>query len=198
MIYKLGVTGGIGSGKSTICKIFEVMGIAVFYSDDEARYIMDSSAYIKTELNSLLGFDIYKDGELDRPALACLIFNDKNLLAKVNKLVHPVVFESFKNWSEQQPSKYVILESAILFESGSDRIVNFTLAVSAPLEERIQRVMSRNNISRDQVMERIGNQIGEDDLVSRSDFVVNNDESALVLPAILEIHKHIIEEINAV
>ncbi len=196
MIYKLGVTGGIGSGKSTICRIFEVMGIPVFYSDEEARSIMDSTESIKSGLEKILGFDVYRDGELDRQELADVIFNDADLLKQVNKLVHPIVFDAFQSWAESCQSPYVILESAVLFTSGSDKRVDKILAVVAPLEERIQRVMDRNNITRSQVTERINMQVSESVLRKGSDFIVENNDSAMVLPGIIMIHNELLQLIK--
>lgn len=198
MKFRLGITGGIGSGKSTICKVFEVLGITVFYSDDEARLIMDNNRSIRSQLNELLDLNIFPGGKLDRPLLAGLIFNDKELLQKVNKLVHPIVFETFDKWSEEQSGDYVILESALLFESKSDWRVDKVLAVVAPMEERIARVMQRNSMKRDEVLERIRNQVSENEMVRKSDFIIDNSDSSMILPSVTRTHNEIISLLNRI
>jgi len=194
--FRLGVTGGIGSGKSTICKVFTVLGIPVFLSDDQARVIMDHDIRIIEGIKSIAGFDIYKSGELDRKALAELIFNNKKILSSVNQLVHPAVLEAFDIWAEEQNSEYLILESALLLESKIDWSINKTLAVIAPIEERIARVMDRNSLTREQVVERIRNQISEAEMISRSDYIINNADSEMVLAEVIRIHNDIINIIR--
>lgn len=192
MRFRLGITGGIGSGKSTICKVFGVLGIPVFLSDDEARVIMDSDQLVREELNKIVGFNIYKNKGLDRPKLAEIIFNDAIILEKVNQLVHPMVLNAFNNWTDKQNSEYVILESALLLESEIDWRMDKILAVIAPIEERILRVMDRNSISRDQVLDRIKNQISENEMIRKSDYVVNNADSDMILPGLIRIHNDIL------
>ena len=196
MKLRLGIIGGIGSGKSTICKVFEVLGIPVFYSDDEARKIMDSSEVVRKGLFDILGFDIYVDGQIDRPRMAGIIFNDNDLLQKVNKLVHPLVFEEFEAWIKRQNSDYVILESAILLESNAEWMVEKLCAVIAPLEERITRVMDRNNLKREEVMERIRNQVSENEMVRRSDFFIDNSDTRMIIPQVLSVHNDLNNLIN--
>jgi len=192
----LGVTGGIGSGKTTVCKAFFTLGIPVFYSDIRAREIMNNDVNLKNELNKTTGVDLFSGGELNRPLLAQIIFNDSKMLEKINRLVHPLVFSAFKKWSEQQASSYVILEAAILFESKADILTDRILGVTAPFEERIMRVMTRNNLTREQVFERIKSQIPENELISRSDFILDNGENRMILPKILEIHNEMLNLVN--
>lgn len=198
MKFRLGITGGIGSGKSTVCKVFDVLGITVFYSDEEARKIMDSNPLVHKGLMEILGFDIFIDGSLDRPRLADIIFNDDKKLQEVNKLVHPLVLEEFEIWSEKQYSEYVILESAILFESDAANIVDKTLAVIAPMEERISRVMERNNIKREEVLDRVKNQVSENEMIRRSDFLIDNADSNMLIPQVISIHNEIRNILNKV
>ncbi len=196
MIFRLGVTGGIGSGKSTVCKTFNILGIPVFSADEEGRIIMDTDTRLREDLNNLIGEDLYASGELDRVRLASMIFNDNNLLDSVNRLVHPLVFNKYREWCRQQYSDYVIFEAAILFEAGAEEYVDMILAVIAPLEERVKRVMERNRMSREQVMERVKNQISDEEMIERSDFHINNSDNEMIIPAVLEIHNRILLDIN--
>jgi dephospho-CoA kinase len=193
---KLGVTGGIGSGKTSVCRVFNVLGIPVFSADSEAKQIMDNEKNISRELNSIAGRDLYHNGDLDRVELARLIFNDQNLLRKVNSLVHPVVFEHFKQWQEEQTAPYVIMEAAILFESGGSKLVDKIITVVAPLDERIGRVIKGNRLTREQVMERIRNQLDDDMKIKQSDYVIYNSENDMIIPAILKIHEDLMAQIK--
>jgi dephospho-CoA kinase len=138
---KLGVTGGIGSGKTTVCRIFSVFGIPVFSADLEARTIMNTNRNLMDQINTLAGKDLYIKGSLDREELAKMIFNNESLLEKVNSLVHPVVFEYFTSWVLEQHSPYAIMEAAILFESGAASLMDKILTVVTPVEERITRLL---------------------------------------------------------
>jgi dephospho-CoA kinase len=195
-ILKLGITGGIGSGKTSVCRVFNVLGIPVFSADPEAKDIMDNDKSIIAGINSLTGTDLYKKGKLDRNELAQLIFNDSSLLRKVNSLVHPVVFDHFRVWEKQQEAPYVIMEAAILFESGAFRLVNRIATVVAPVEERITRVEKRNNLTREQVLERMQNQIDDDTRIKQSDYIINNSEKDMIIPAILNIHEELLNLIT--
>jgi len=187
-VLKVGVTGGIGSGKTTVCRIFNILGIPVFYADTVARVIMDSDTEIAEQINLLTGRNLYNESGLDRNALASLIFNDSDLLARINEIVHPVVREKFATWVSEQESEYVIFEAAILFESGTYKILDRVITVVAPVEERIDRVMRRNNLTREQVLDRIRNQSDDESKISKSDYVVNNSENEMIIPAIIKIH----------
>jgi len=194
---KLGITGGIGSGKTSVCRVFNVLGIPVFSADPEARKIMDHDDNIKKEINSIVGRDIYPGGQLDRLELASIIFNNRDLLEQVNYLVHPHVFENFNLWAEKQTTPYVIMEAAILFESGGNRLVDRVATVVAPVEERISRVTQRNMSSRDQVMERINNQMTDVERIKLSDYVINNSENDMIIPVILSINDDLITHLNS-
>ncbi len=196
MIFRLGVTGGIGSGKSTVCKTFNVLGVPVFSADDESRIIMDTNTQLRGDLYNLIGEDLYASGELDRTKMASIIFNDSSLLGSVNRLVHPLVFSKYKKWCKKQYSDYVIFEAAILFEAGAEEHVDKILAVIAPLEERIFRVMKRNKMSREQVMERVKNQISDEEMIKRSDFYINNSDNIMIIPKVIEIHNSILLYLN--
>lgn len=193
---KIGVSGGIGSGKTTVCKVFNTLGIPVFDSDKEAQIIISSEASVRDSLNTITGVDLFSSGMLDRKLLANLIFNDGDMLQRVNELIHPLVFGRFEIWATQQNSSYVILEAAILFESGAWKIVDKIVSVIAPVEERIKRVASRSNLPEPEIIDRIKNQIDDQERIDRSDFVISNGEEDLIIPAIIQIHEKIINLIR--
>jgi dephospho-CoA kinase len=195
-LFRLGITGGIGSGKTSVCKVFEVLGIGVFSADIEAQKIMNNDMVIIRGINSIAGKDLYIDGSLNRTELASLIFNDNNILVRVNSLVHPVVFENFTKWTLMQSSPYVIMEAAILFESGGSEFVDRIATVVAPVEQRIKRVIQRNKLSQEQVMDRMRNQMDDQERINRSDFVIQNSENDMIIPTILKIHNEILTLTN--
>ena len=193
---KLGVTGGIGSGKTSVCRVFGVLGIPVFSADAEAKEVMDIDTGIILRINTIVGKNLYANGRLDRVELAKLIFNNNRLLEKVNSLVHPVVFSRFREWENKQTAPYVIMEAAILFESGSSEVVDRVITVVAPIEERVSRVIHRSNLTREQVMERMRNQMSDSERIKHSDYVIQNSENDLIIPAVLKIHDDILKYIN--
>jgi dephospho-CoA kinase len=193
---KLGVTGGIGSGKTTVCRIFNVLGVPVFSADSDARVIMDSDEAVISQVNSFTGKDMYKGGQLDRIEMARLIFNDRKLLDKINSIIHPIVIGRFLEWEKTEDAPYVILEAAILFESGASKLLDRVLTVTAPVEERIERVVKRNNLTREQVIERINNQSDDQFKISLSNFVINNSDNDMIIPAVLRIHEEMIKQAN--
>ncbi len=189
MARRLGVTGGIGSGKTTVCRIFRVLGVPVFVADNVARDLMSSDDEIRTHLNRIAGKDLYLSGSLDRKELARLIFNRPDLLRKVNETVHPSVLRQFDNWATAAESPYVIMESAILFEAGADSLVDRVATISAPVEERISRVMGRNDLSREEVIGRINNQLEDEEREEQSYYIINNSDNEMIIPEILKIHE---------
>lgn len=193
---KLGVTGGIGAGKTSVCRVFSVLGIPVFSADTEAREVMDIDTGIILRINTIAGKNLYANGNLDRTELARLIFNNNKLLEKVNSLVHPVVFSRFREWEKKQSSPYVIMEAAILFESGASKVVDRVVTVVAPMEERVGRVIHRSNLTREQVMERMRNQMSDNERISQSDYTIYNSETDMIIPAVLIIHEDILKYIN--
>jgi dephospho-CoA kinase len=194
---KLGVTGGIGSGKTSVCRIFNVLGIPVFSADVAARVIMDSDPVVIRKVNAITGKNMYSNGLLDRMELAKLIFNNKKLLQKINNVVHPIVFEQFGSWVRLQEAEYVILEAAIIFESGASKLVDRIATVIAPVGERIERVIQRNKLTREQVMERIRNQMEDEEKIKLSDYVINNSDQEMIIPTILRIHEEILDIIKS-
>lgn len=185
---KLGVTGGIGSGKSVVCEFLSLFSIPVFDSDAKAKEIMNSSESVRVGLIELLGENSYRFGVLDRQYVSERIFADKRLVEKVNSIVHPVVFDSFDSWCEEQRDcPMVACESAILFECGMNRRMDRVLLVTASLDERIDRVMKRSGLTREQVLERIGNQMSDDQKRAKCDYVVTNGDFVPIIPQLLEI-----------
>ena len=193
---KLGVTGGIGSGKTSVCRVFDILGVPVFSADREASEIVENDQRIKSRINSIAGKDLYSNNGLDRMELATIIFNDKTLLEKINSLVHPVVFDHFRKWVLEQTAPYVIMEAAILFESGASKYVDKVATVQAPIEQRVERIIQRNKLSREQVMERMRNQIDDEARMKLSDYIIYNSENDMIIPAILNIHNDILKLIN--
>lgn len=189
MARRLGVTGGIGSGKTTVCRIFRVLNIPVFVADNVAREIMEYDPEVRTAINLIIGKDLYSTGTLDRKELARIIFNRPELLRKVNAAVHPAVLQRFDHWAETSESPYVIMEAAILFEAGADTLVDRVVTISAPVEERISRVMGRNELTREEVIRRINNQLEDEEREEQSYYVINNSDNEMIIPEILKIHE---------
>jgi dephospho-CoA kinase len=194
--FKLGITGGIGSGKTSVCRVFDVLGIPVFSADREASEIMETESEIKSQLNSITGKDLYRGGSLDRMLLADIIFNDDAALEKVNSLIHPKVSDNFMRWAIVQESQYVIMEAAILFESGASAFVDRIATVVAPVNERVDRVIQRNMLTKEQVMVRIKKQMDDETRMKLSDYIIYNSENDMIIPAILKIHDDILTIIN--
>ncbi len=191
---KVVVTGGIGSGKTFICSVFKNLGIPIFHADTEARTIMNKNKSIINQIKHTFGADIYlKNDVLDRKKLANIVFNDSFALENLNQIVHPEVRRSFKNWSSNQQSYYVIQESAIVFENNQITQFDKIITVTAPLKVRVKRIIERNNINKEEVLARINNQVSDAYKVKHSDYVIFNDGKTMILPQIIEIHKRLIE-----
>ena len=193
---KIGVTGGIGSGKTSVCRVFTVLGIPVFSADAEAKRIMDSDHFMMDNVRQIAGKDVYSKGMLDRAELASIIFKDEKKLGEINKLVHPVIFRNFRKWANDSHAPYIIMEAAILFESRASDIVDKIITVTAPIEERIDRVTRRNMLDREQVLERIRNQMDDQYKITHSDWVIDNSENEMIIPVILKIHEEILKMIK--
>ena len=186
---KVGITGGIGSGKTTVCRIFETLGIPVFSADDCAKRILVDDAEVVTEINELFGHEAYlEDGKLNRTFIASKIFNDKQLLQQMNQIVHPAVLKTYQLWHAGQTAPYTLNESALLFETGRYKQMDFNLLVTCPLETRIIRVMKRDQVTHEQVMRRIENQMPEDQKQNLADETIENGGSTLLIPQVVKIH----------
>lgn len=179
---RIGITGGMGAGKSVISEMMRCLGIPVYDADIASKKILNSNTKVKTQLIELLGEEIFFNGQLNRPLMAQLIFNNNELLLKTNAIIHPAVFEDFIAWSETQNKEVVACETAILFESGMVSYFDSILMVSAPLEIRIERCIKRNKFTREQVLERIAKQMDESKKIELSDFVIDNDNRKALYP----------------
>ncbi len=191
---KIGITGGIGSGKTTVAKVFEQLGIPVYNADYWAKAIMNTEPLVKQRLTELFGKDIYdSEGKADRKKIAEIVFKDKNKLNELNSVIHPAVWLHGKNWLRQHADKpYILKEAAILFESGGDKGLDKVITVSAPKELRLQRVINRDNVTAEEVTARMANQWDDEKKIALSDFVIVNDDKTLVIPQVMKIHKQLL------
>jgi len=190
----IGITGGIGSGKTTCCRIFETLGISVYYADTRAKKLMNSDKMLKSQIKELLGKESYhRNGRLNRPFIASQIFNDKSLLKQMNALVHPAVGRDVIKWASQQTSEYVMYEAALLVENGSYKNFTKLIVVSCPEDERIRRVVARDGTTTKEVKARMRNQLAEEKKIAVADYVIMNDGNELLIPQILEIHEKVLE-----
>jgi dephospho-CoA kinase len=191
---KVGITGGIGAGKTTVCKLFEEMDIPVYYADLEAKRLMNSDRNLKQKIKALLGTDAYyKNGRLNRKIVASIVFNDKHKLEKLNAIVHPAVAIDAKQWFARQKSKYAIKEAALLVENGSYKQLDFLIVVTAPVEMRIKRVVKRDKSDYNQVKSRIAHQLPEIQKKKVADFVIDNSGDVSLISQVWKIHRTLME-----
>ena len=191
MTKMIGLTGGIGSGKSVVAKIFSTLGIPVFNADEAAKQIMQTSPEIKIKLIQQFGNDIYNELGLDKEKLAAIVFNDPFQLQLLNAIVHPVTIQAAKDWAAKQTSPYVIKEAALIFESAAADGLFKVIGVTAPMSLRIQRVMQRDGVSKEQVEARMQHQISDTIKMRLCDYVIENNNQEMVIPQVLEIDKAI-------
>lgn len=186
----VGITGGIGSGKTTTCQIFEALGIPVYYADQRAKQLMVNNDKLKRKIIQAFGERAYQNGELNREYLAKEVFGSKERLSVLNGLVHPAVGNDFEEWlDENKQSPYVLKEAAILFESGAYQNVDVAVLVIAPTEARIDRVSKRDGSSRDEIIQRMNNQWTQERKAKLADHIINNDGTQLLIPQVLELHR---------
>lgn len=185
---KVGITGGIGSGKTYICKIIEQLGYPVYNADVRAKELTNSNSNIKSAVKSLFGKDIYVNGELNRSAVAKLVFEDSTLLEKLNRIIHPEVQNDFETWANSNSDNSIVFkEAAILFESGMYKLMDANILVTAPLNIRIGRVMERDGVSKNDVLKRINNQFSDEEKLKLANYTIVNDGKVLVLPQIINV-----------
>lgn len=186
---KVGLTGGIGSGKTTVANMFRILGVDVYSADSEAKILMEKDTDLKAKIISLLGGESYLNQSLNSHYIASRVFNNSSLLKKLNFLVHPVVRKDFGDWMEVRKSaSYIIQESAILFESGFSSFFNYTILVTAELKTRIDRVVRRDKNDRKDVIARIEQQMSDEEKLKLADFELNNSGQKLLIPQVLELH----------
>lgn len=184
---RLGITGGIGSGKSVVSKTLKVLGIPVYDCDSRAKWLQEHDADVRREIKSLLGDDVYEGERLNRKKMAAMIFSDSTLLAKVEGIVHPAVEKDFNRWCVEQKKEIVGLESAILYECGLDKkCIDKVCLVYAPTETRIERVAQRDSANIEEIRRRMANQASDDDKIKKADFIVNNFSNHSVISQVLE------------
>lgn len=192
-MYKVGLTGGIGSGKSFVARIFSELGVPIYQADIEAKKLIEVDPDIIAAYKQFFGDEIYTPLGLNRKGVAAMVFGDKEILDKVNKVVHPAVERHFQSWLQQHSNApYVIHEAAILFESGASEVMDTIVVVAAPEEVRVARVMERDGVGSEQVHLRMSHQLSEAERIARADFVINNDSSQLLLPQVVELHEKLL------
>ena len=172
----IGLTGGIGSGKTTVLKMFKELGCATYVADIEAKKLMNSNKRLMNQIKLLFGDKAYLDDKLNTAFIAEIVFNDKVKLTALNALVHPVVQEDFKNFVNKSTSKIIIYEAAILFESGSDALCDLIITVATDIDERIERIIKRDGVTKEQILERMQHQLNDEEKVKKADFVINNSD----------------------
>lgn len=188
---KVGLTGNIGSGKTTVSKVFEVLGVPVFYADDAAKSAMVTDPALMAGIKSTFGnLSYFDDGTLNRKHIAGIVFNDSEQLARLNALVHPATFRAFDEWikSIDADVPYVLKEAALLFESDSYKMCDYSIAIQAPFETRVKRVMQRDGLSRQEIESRESKQFSEEKKSALADYIIVNDDVQLVIPQVLELH----------
>lgn len=186
---RIGLTGGIGSGKTTVAKIFELLGIPIYNADEAARKLMNTNEEIRSAIIKNFGSETYSHGGLNRKYLASIVFGNKEKLELLNSITHPATIKDAEEWIRKQSAPYIIKEAALLFESKSNEQLNYVIGVYAPQHIRVKRVMDRDGLSAEQVMKRISHQLDEEKKMELCDFVITNNEEQLVIPQVIELDK---------
>ncbi len=191
---KVGITGGIGSGKTTVCQIFSQLGIPIFNADQAVKDLYANHSGLKIQLQSAFGSEVYTPtNQINIPFLKGLLLSPEKT-EKLNKIVHPLVFQAFYDWADQQNAPYVVKEAAILFESGANKTVDSTIGVIAPEEIRIQRVKQRDNRSLEEIQSIISKQLSNDELREKCDYIIENDGSQSLIEQVRELHAQLLHE----
>ena len=190
---KIGLTGGIGSGKTTVARIFELLQVPVYYADEASKRLYRTDRELMANLKKHFGEGVYTHDELNRSVLASLVFNNPEKLELLNRLVHPPTIKDAALWMEQQQAPYVVKEAALLFESGSVRDLDYVIGVRAPHALRLHRAMQRDGLSREEVQARMDRQLDEQIKMKLCDFIIENNEQQPVIPQVLQLHKHLMK-----
>lgn len=188
MPIKVGLTGGIGSGKSIVARIFEVLGVPVYYADEAAKNLYRTDPALRQAIIEQFGPEAYADGELNRKYISGIVFSSPEKLEILNALVHPATIKDAEKWLSAQTAPYAIKEAALIFESGSHRDLDYIIGVFAPEPLRVKRVMGRDKVTEEEVRRRMNNQVEDRIKMKLCDFVIQNDEKQLVIPQVLDIH----------
>lgn len=189
---RIGITGGIGSGKSTVAKIFETLGVPVYYADDAAKRIMNEDEELKQQIKQQFGEVVFTNGKLNRKALAEIVFNDPVKLNQLNAIMHPATIADAERWMQKQTTPYAIKEAALIFESGAQEFLDYVIGVTAPAPLRIQRTMHRDDITKEEVTARMNRQMDESIKMKLCDFVLKNDEQEMLLPQVIALHNNLL------
>ena len=192
MVLKVGLTGGIGSGKSTVAQIFEVLGIPVYYADIEAKKLMNEDKELISAITNIFGKQAYVNNILDRKYISSIVFSDPGKLQQLNALVHPVTKRDGEMWMQEQTSPYAIHEAALIFEAKVSDRLDLVIGVSSPIGLRIKRAMERDKVSHEEILKRMDQQIDEEVKMSKCNFVLINDEQQLLIPQVLELHRKLV------
>ena len=192
MALRIGLTGGIGSGKSTVARIFEVLGVPVYYADIEAKRIMNENVQVIKEVTALFGEAAYIDNCLNRPFIAALVFGNKEKLDRLNAIVHPATISDAELWMLRQQTPYAIKEAALIFETDARNYVDYVIGVSAPQQLRIARVVQRDRLKDEDVLRRMSKQMDENEKLGLCDFVLINDEQQALVPQVVELHERLL------
>jgi len=192
----IGLTGGIGCGKTTVANVFATLGIPVFNADAVAKELMQNNPILKHKLIEEFGEYVFANGQLDRNYLAKIVFADTNQLERLNALVHPITIQAAKEWAAKQNTPYVIKEAALVFESGSGEGLAGVIGVTAPLSLRMHRVMQRDNCTKQEVEKRMQNQISDTIRMKLCDWVIVNDDQVLVVPQVVALHEKLMQKFS--
>lgn len=192
MVLRVGLTGGLGSGKSTVAQIFEVLGTPVYYADIAAKRLMNEDPDVKPAITNAFGKKAYVNDMLDRKYISSLVFSDPAKLELLNSIVHPATKKDSDLWMQQQTTPYAIHEAALIFEAKVAERLDKVIGVSSPLELRLKRAMQRDKVDRDEILKRMNQQLDEDLKMSKCDFILINDEEQLLIPQVLDLHEKLI------
>ncbi|MGB4771189.1 MAG: dephospho-CoA kinase [Chitinophagaceae bacterium] len=192
LMLKVGLTGGIGSGKTMVARIFAALGIPVYYADEAAKRIQQDNPEVRKQIVGLLGEEAYQNGILNRTYVSSIVFADKTKLEQLNAIVHPATIRDAENWLSAQTTAYAIKEAALIFESGSQGDLDFIIGVTAPMSLRIKRTMTRDGVTEEQVRHRMDKQISDQIKMRLCDAVIVNDEKQLLIPQVLELHQKLL------
>ena len=193
---KIGLTGGIGSGKTTVAHIFEVLGIPVYYADDAAKKMMNEDENLHNQIIEHFGEKSYVDGKLNRPFLSEVVFSDPDKTKLINSIIHPATITNAENWMQMQKAPYAIKEAALIFEANAEKNLDLVIGVSSTYEIRLQRVIIRDGIDEEAIKKRMEKQMDEKKKMDRCDFVIFNNESSLLIPQVIAIHEKLLQNIN--
>lgn len=193
---KIGLTGGIGSGKTTVAQIFKLLGIPVYYADEAAKKMMNENEDLKQQIIQHFGEESYTEGVLNKQYLAATVFSNSEKTILINSIIHPATIADAEKWMSEQTAPYAVKEAALIFEAGAEKMLDLVIGVYSPENLRIQRVINRNNIYRETVITRIKNQMDDELKMSLCDVVLINDETQLLIPQVIVLHENLLKNIE--